>query len=99
MILGPSDCVNGFMSGFRFRAEGDIVGDDVMGTNLDAICQSEEILEGSGINIWGDWSSWTFCPPEAAVCGLQTRVQNPQGDLAWEYDAGLTDIKLQCCQI
>ncbi len=65
----------------------------------DGICQSGEILEGTGINQWGDWSSWTYCPPEAAVCGLQTRVQSPQGDLAWEDDAGLTDIKLLCCQI
>ena len=24
----------------------------------DAICQSGEVLEGPGINTWGDWSSW-----------------------------------------
>ena len=56
--LGPLDCVNGFISGFRFRAEGDITGDDVMGTNMDSSCQSGEILEGNGVNTWGDWSSW-----------------------------------------
>jgi len=26
-----------------------------------------------GHNQWGDWSSWTYCPPEAAICGIQTR--------------------------
>jgi len=41
----------------------------------------------------------TYCPPEAAVCGLQTRIHPAQGDLAWEDDAGLTDIRLQCCKI
>jgi len=46
------------LNGFRFRAEGDITGDDVMGTNMDAVCQSGEVLEGPGINQWGDWSSW-----------------------------------------
>jgi hypothetical protein len=46
------DCVNGFLNGFRFKAEGDIVGDDVMGTNMDGACVSGEILEGQGCKIF-----------------------------------------------
>ena len=64
----------------------------------DGKCQSEEILYGSGINDWGDFSSWTYCKDDAAVCGLQTKVLSQRGNLAWEDDAGLTDIRLHCCR-
>ena len=57
-LLGPLECVNGFMNGFRFRAEGAITGDDIMGMNMDSICQSGEVLEVPGTNKWGEWSSW-----------------------------------------
>ncbi len=62
------------------------------------MCLKKDVLVGTGINEWGDFSSWTFCPDKAAICGLQTKVLKPQGDLAWEDDAGLTDIKLHCCK-
>ena len=81
----------------RFRAEGDIVGDDVFGTNVDMACQSGEVLRGDGVNDWGTWSSWTFCPSESAVCGLQTKIHEDGGE--YEDDAGLTNIKLLCCKI
>lgn len=95
----PLTCAHGFLTGFRFRSSSDIVGDDVMGTNMDGTCQGGQILDGQGVNSWGAWSSWAYCPPEAAICGLQTKVHPFQGDLAWEDDVGLTDIKIICCQM
>ena len=93
-----TSCSHDFLNGLRFRAEGDITGDDVFGTNVDMSCQSGEILNGEGVNDWGSWSSWTFCPPESAVCGLQTKIHDDDvGE--FEDDAGLTNIKILCCKI
>ena len=66
--------------------------------NIMISSDSDEILNGEGINDWGSWSSWTFCPPESAVCGLQTKIHDDDiGE--FKDDAGLTNIKLICCKI
>ena len=88
---------NGLLNGFRFRAEGGDVADKVFGTNFDVSCDSGETLAGSGVNDWGDWSSWTFCPATARVCGLQTKIQADQGE--WKDDVALSNIKIKCCEI
>ena len=91
-------CSHDFLNLLRFHAEGDITGDDVFGTNVDMSCHSGEILHGEGINDWGSWSSWTFCHPDSAVCGIQTKIHDDDiGE--FKDDAGLTNIKLICCKI
>ena len=91
------------MNGIRFRAEDDVFGrgrwfDDVFGTNVDMSCQSGQELRGDGVNDWGSWSSWTFCPSESAICGLQTKIHDDDVG-PWADDAGLTNIKIICCKI
>lgn len=96
--IGLTSCEHGLIDGFRFRSEVDPGAvDKVYGTNLDVHCDDGESLEGAGINMWGVWSSWTFCPASSRICGLQTKVQDSVG--VWEDDGGLTNLVVICCHI
>jgi len=96
--VGLSSCPHGLINGFRFRSEVDPGAvDHVYGTNMDFHCDDGEHLNGAGINTWGVWSSWKFCPATARVCGLQTKIQDSVG--AFHDDAGLTNILVICCEI
>ena len=34
-------------------------------------CSGGDLMFGDGEN-WGDWSDWEVCPPDSAVCGINT---------------------------
>ena len=44
----------------------------------------------------GDWSDWKECPHKYFICGVQTRVEEPQGS---GDDTALNDIQHQCCKL
>ena len=54
-----------------------------------------EMVKPPGHGAWGAYGSWSdSCPQDSAVCGIQARIEPPQGS---GDDTGLNDIKLFCC--
>ncbi|XP_068785627.1 vitelline membrane outer layer protein 1-like isoform X2 [Struthio camelus] len=88
-------CPAGLLTRFRLRVQapqGDF--DDTAANSAEFAC-----ADGSRLRLpagtrgrWGDWSP--RCSPGTAVCGLQTRVQPPQGN---GDDTALNDLRLLCC--
>merc|ERR1712058_91274 len=96
----PIYCPGGenFLKAAQFRSERDIRdGDDTAGNDLNMECEGGEILEGHG-GPWGSWSSWVFCPPATAICGIQTDVEPRQGFRGGD-DTALNAVKFFCCRI
>lgn len=73
-----------FVNGFQFRSERpDLIGplgDDTAGNNIRLICNDVDftVLEGYGTG-WGDWTAELKCPRGLRICGIQTRVEGPNG--------------------
>ncbi|KAK2898144.1 vitelline membrane outer layer protein 1-like [Channa argus] len=89
-------CSTGYLASFMLRvepAQGD--GDDTSVNNLKFICSgSGAQLEGHGME-WGSWGTWSNKCPKGAICGLQTRVESPQGN---GDDTSLNDVQFFCCK-
>ncbi len=49
-------------------------------------------MESHGVG-YGHWSRFKECPKGEFICGLKTRVEDPNHD-----DTGLNDIIHQCCK-
>ena len=100
----PLECSRGFFNGLRFKAMDGSTSGDSGGANVDMACNSGINLQGDGMNgeDWGPWSSRTYCPPESAVCGIQTKIDNPSESCQmrrFNDESGLTNIKVICCKI
>ena len=46
--------------------------------------------------IWGGWGGWSMCTNNRMVCGIQTRVEDPQGG-GGNDDTALNAVRLLCC--
>ena len=54
-------------------------------------------IEPSAKGVWGQFGRWSeSCPPESAVCGIQTKIEPKQGKAS--DDTALNDVKLYCCK-
>ena len=97
----PQMCpANSFLSGWKQNVEGrQGNGDDTALDNVEYRCrdietwQLTEDLKVNDVAEWGTWSRWKECPEGQFICGIQTRVEDPDGD-----DTALNDIKHQCCK-
>ncbi|KAK2898148.1 vitelline membrane outer layer protein 1-like [Channa argus] len=88
-------CLAQRLVSFMLRVEPSIGdGDDTAANNIKFLCSGSGVqLEGDGLT-WGTWGSWSSKCSKGAICGLQTRVEGPQGD---GDDTALNDVQFLCC--
>ena len=75
--------------------------DDTAANNMKIRCRGfdDESLLYENIepnrNEWGTYGIWSDnCGPNSAVCGIQTKIEQPQGN---GDDTALNDLALYCC--
>nr|XP_045590237.1 vitelline membrane outer layer protein 1 homolog [Procambarus clarkii] len=85
-----------YIDQFQLRVEPENAFDDTAVNDIKFTCTHypEEVLSGGG-ETWGEWGDWASCPPDTAVCGIQTKVEpylGVSGD-----DTALNDVRFFCC--
>ncbi|XP_034167298.2 vitelline membrane outer layer protein 1 homolog [Pangasianodon hypophthalmus] len=88
-------CSRGVLRAFQLRVESyqGIFVDDTAANNIRFQCTGGQVLEGSGMG-WGTWGYWSSVCGGTGICGIQTKVEPPQG--AWD-DTSLNDVRFSCC--
>ncbi|XP_056308920.1 vitelline membrane outer layer 1 homolog a [Danio aesculapii] len=87
-------CRSGFLKAFKLRVESPQgFEDDTAATNIMIRCSDGSELYGYGM-AWGDWGSWSKTCLGKGICGIKTRVEEPQG--IWD-DTALNDAVMYCC--
>ncbi|XP_060792597.1 vitelline membrane outer layer protein 1-like [Neoarius graeffei] len=91
---GNTWCTSGVLTAFQLRVEGaQGQGDDTAANNIRFLCTGKEILTGNGMS-WGEWGQWSDSCPGKGICGIQTKVELPQGR---GDDTALNDVSFYCC--
>ncbi|XP_067280090.1 vitelline membrane outer layer protein 1-like [Pseudorasbora parva] len=88
-------CSNGFLTSFQLRVETQQKNwDDTAANNIRFNCSGNgQTLEGFGTS-WGDWGDWSEKCGGKGICGIKTRVEEPQGV---GDDTALNDVHMFCC--
>ncbi|XP_058271598.1 vitelline membrane outer layer protein 1-like [Hemibagrus wyckioides] len=87
-------CPKGVLQAFQLRVEsGQGRGDDTAANNIRFSCTGGVELTGSGM-YWGEWGGWSEKCVGAGICGIQTKVESPQGS---GDDTALNDVTFYCC--
>ncbi|KAG9266125.1 hypothetical protein AMEX_G20630 [Astyanax mexicanus] len=68
-------------------------GDDTAANNIMFLCSGGDEVVGSGL-AWGSWGGWSKCCTGTGICGIQTKVERPQGS---GDDTALNDVRFLCC--
>ncbi|XP_036444610.1 vitelline membrane outer layer protein 1-like [Colossoma macropomum] len=91
----PIWCPCGMLMSFQLlveRPQGN--GDDTAANNIMFQCTgSDRALVGMGMS-WGEWGGWSDTCRGMGICGIQTKVEAPQGS---GDDTTLNDVKFFCC--
>ncbi|CAM4663487.1 unnamed protein product [Leuciscus chuanchicus] len=70
---------SGYLTAFMLRVESSQgSGDDTAANNIKFKCSGGAVLEG-GSTTWGDWGEWSPTCEGRGICGIQTRIEEPQG--------------------
>uniref|UniRef100_A0A8C1N6K5 Vitelline membrane outer layer 1 homolog a n=1 Tax=Cyprinus carpio TaxID=7962 RepID=A0A8C1N6K5_CYPCA len=86
-------CPCGFLTAFQLRVESSqLFGDDTAANNIMFRC-TQEYLYGDG-TLWGKWGDWTQMCRGTGICGIKTRIEEPQGS---GDDTALNDVRMFCC--
>ncbi|XP_007231065.3 vitelline membrane outer layer protein 1-like [Astyanax mexicanus] len=88
-------CTSGQMVAFQLRVEPykGVWSDDTAANNIRFKCSGGDVLEGNGMS-WGSWGSWSSNCAGRGICGIETKVEAPQGP---RDDTALNDVRLYCC--
>ncbi|KAK3596433.1 hypothetical protein CHS0354_033396 [Potamilus streckersoni] len=63
--------------------------------DLPATKDQYELALYPGKGVWGSYGGWSKkCPMQSAICGIQTRIEKPQGK---DDDTALNDVRFFCC--
>ncbi|XP_048022415.1 vitelline membrane outer layer protein 1-like [Megalobrama amblycephala] len=88
-------CPSGFLTAFQLRVESSHeFKDNTAANNIRFNCSQGSFLQGDGTD-WGEWGDWSpFCQGKG-MCGIRTRVEEPQGYFG--DDTALNDARMFCC--
>ncbi|XP_036443563.1 vitelline membrane outer layer protein 1-like [Colossoma macropomum] len=88
-------CPTGQLVAFQLRVESyqGRYSDDTAANNIRFRCSGGSVWEGDGMS-WGSWGSWSPACPGRGICGIETKVEAPQGPLD---DTSLNDVRFYCC--
>uniref|UniRef100_A0A672S7X9 Vitelline membrane outer layer protein 1-like n=1 Tax=Sinocyclocheilus grahami TaxID=75366 RepID=A0A672S7X9_SINGR len=87
-------CPSGFLNAFLLLVEKPQgAGDDTAANTIAFTCSGGSLLQGDGTN-WGDWGKWSHTCVGKAICGIQSRIEEPQGE---GDDTALNDVRMFCC--
>uniref|UniRef100_A0A8C2J8W6 Vitelline membrane outer layer 1 homolog a n=1 Tax=Cyprinus carpio TaxID=7962 RepID=A0A8C2J8W6_CYPCA len=86
-------CPCGFLTAFQLRVESSqLFGDDTAANNIMFRC-TQEYLYGDG-TLWGKWGDWSQMCRGTGICGIKTRIEEPQGS---GDDTALNDVRIFNC--
>ncbi|KAG7320920.1 hypothetical protein KOW79_015335 [Hemibagrus wyckioides] len=86
-------CPNGVLQAFQLRVESCKERCDTAANNIRFSCTGGVQLTGSGMS-WGEWGGWSEKCVGTGICGIQTKVESPQGP---GDNTALNDVKFYCC--
>ncbi|XP_064425389.1 vitelline membrane outer layer protein 1 homolog [Latimeria chalumnae] len=87
-------CPDGYLTAFQLKVEPYAwYRDNTAANNLKFRCSTGQIVEGDG-GSWGEFGSWSQSCSGVGICGLKTRIQEPQGS---GDDTALNDVRFYCC--
>ncbi|KAH0625146.1 hypothetical protein JD844_033298 [Phrynosoma platyrhinos] len=88
-------CPQGNLNAFTLNVEPPKgAGDDTAANNIQFSCTDGSKLKGEAKE-WGKYGEWSKQCPAGGICGIQTKVEPPQGI---RDDTALNDVQFFCCE-